>query len=91
MEYPLVSLGLLLVVVLFSILFLAGVWKYWRKSTIARISQALAFLALLNVLSGEWASAFGGFVLYGAIWRFAHSKMSYEEKIDYDTFLRRFK
>jgi ribose/xylose/arabinose/galactoside ABC-type transport system permease subunit len=86
-----ISLAVIAVVTLGSGLLLAGVWKYWRKSTIARIAQVLAFLSLLNIFSGEWVTALGGFILYGAIWRFAYRKMNYEESIDYKTFLGRFK
>lgn len=71
-----------------SLVILAGVWKFWRKSTIARISQVFAFLSLGNLLAGDWALAFGGFFLYGAIWRFAYKKMNFAEKIDYETFFR---
>ena len=89
MENILVALGALLVAALISMVILSWVWKFWRKSTIARIAQALAFLSLLNVFSGEWITALGGFILYAAIWRFSYRRMSYEEKLDYDTFLRR--
>jgi hypothetical protein len=70
-------------------LLLAGVWKYWRKSTIARIAQGLAFLSLGNIFFGDWEIAFGGFLLYGSIWLFSYRKMNYAEKIDYETFFRR--
>jgi|LauGreSBDMM110SN_4_FD.fasta_scaffold652461_2 hypothetical protein len=84
-----IALGTLLVVALISFVILAGVWKFWRKSTIARLSQVLAFLSLGNLLTGDWAIAIGGFVLYGAIWRFSYGKMNFAEKIDYETFFRR--
>jgi hypothetical protein len=91
MQNLVISYAVIAVVTIGSGLLLAGVWKYWRKSTIARIAQVLAFLSLLNIFSGEWVTALGGFFLYGAIWRFAYRKMSYEESIDYKTFLGRFK
>ena len=84
-----IALGTFLVVALISFVILAGVWKFWRKSTIARISQGLTFLSLGNLLTGDWAIAIGGFALYGAIWRISYRKMNFAEKIDYDTYFRR--
>ena len=84
-----VALGAIFSIALISVVILAGVWKFWRKSTIARIAQGLAFLSLGNLLTGDWGSAIGGFLFYGAIWCFSYKKMNFAEKIDYETFLRR--
>jgi hypothetical protein len=84
-----VALGIIFFLALISAIFLAGVWKFWRKSTIARISQGLSLLSLGNLLTGEWSMAIGGFLLYGIIWRYSYQKMSFAEKIDYETFFRR--
>ena len=85
----LVILGVLLILAVISGLVLAGVWKYWRKSTIARIAQGLAFLSLGNIFFGDWKIAIGGFLLYGSIWLFSYRKMNFAERIDYETFFRR--
>ena len=84
-----IALVTILFVAIFSFAILAGVWKFWRKSTIARVAQVFAFLSLGNFITGEWLMAIGGFVLYVAIWRIAYSSMSLVEKIDYETFFRR--
>jgi hypothetical protein len=89
MENLAVALGTLLGVTLISITIVAGVWKFWRKSTIARIAQGFSLLSLGNFLTGDWSTAVGGFLLYGAIWFFAYRKMTFAEKIDYETFFRR--
>jgi len=85
----LVILGVIVVLAVVSGLVLAGVWKHWRKSTIARIAQGLAFLSLGNILLGDWEIALGGFLLYGTIWLFTYRKMNFAEKIDYKTFFQR--
>jgi hypothetical protein len=70
-------------------LLLSGVWKYWRKSTIARIAQGFTFLSLGNIFFGDWEIALGGFLIWGSIWLFSYRKMNFAEKIDYETFFRR--
>ncbi len=82
-------LGVLAIFAIVSGLLFAGVWKFWRKSTIARISQALAFLSLANIFFGDWERAVGGFLLYGSFWFLSYRKMNFEEKNDYETFFRR--
>jgi hypothetical protein len=85
----LVILGVLVILALISGLLLAGVWKYWRKSTIARIAQGFTFLSLGNIFFGDWEIALGGFLIWGSIWLFSYRKMNFAEKIDYETFFRR--
>ncbi len=89
MENFLVMLGALATFAIVSGLLIAGAWKYWRKSTIARIAQALALLSLANIFFGEWEIAVGGFLLYGSFWFLAYRKMNFEEKNDYEKFFRR--
>ncbi len=81
--------GVIVILTVVSGLLVIGVWRYWRKSTIARIAQGLAALSLVNVLFGDWEIAVGGFLLYGSIWVLSFRKMSLSEKIDYETFYRR--
>ncbi len=82
-------LGALATFAIVSGLLIAGAWKYWRKSTIARIAQALALVSLANIFFGEWEIAVGGFLLYGSFWFLAYRKMNFDEKNDYKTFFRR--
>lgn len=82
-------LGALATFAIVSGLLIAGVWKYWRKSTIARIAQALALLSIVNIFFGDWEIAVGGFLLYGSFWFLAYRKMNFDEKNDYKTFFRR--
>jgi len=84
-----VMLGALATFAIVSGLLIAGVWKYWRKSTIARIAQALALLSIVNIFFGDWEIAVGGFLLYGSFWFLAYRKMNFDEKNDYKTFFRR--
>jgi hypothetical protein len=89
MENFLVMLGVLAIFAIVSGLLFAGLWKFWRKSTIARVAQALAFLSLANIFLGDWETALGGFLLSGSFWLFSYRKMNFEEKNDYETFFRR--
>ncbi len=82
-------LGALATFAIVSGLLIAGAWKYWRKSTIARIAQALALLSIVNIFFGDWEIAVGGFLLYGSFWFLAYRKMNFDEKNDYKTFFRR--
>jgi hypothetical protein len=81
--------GVIIFLAVVSVLLVFGVWRYWRKSTIARIAQGLTVLSLVNILFGMWEIAIGGFLLYGTIWVLSFRKMNFVEKIDYETFYRR--
>ena len=85
----LVLFGVSIILVVVLALLVLGAWRYWRKSTIARIAQGLAVLSLGNILFGDWEIAIGGFLLYGTIWALSFRKMNFAEKIDYETFYRR--
>ncbi len=82
-------LGALATFAIVSGLLIAGAWKYWRKSTIARIAQALALLSIVNIFFGDWEIAVGGFLLYGSFWFLAYRKMNFDEKNDYKALFRR--